>query len=154
MTAGATAPAVVEATAAGRHRDGGVPGDAHGGASGDAADRGRTRIADRVVEKIAARAVAEVDSATGVARQVLGVRLGSASEDSRARVTADVDGGVVTVHASMAVRWPAPVREVTRQVRANVTDRVQSLTGLRVEYVDIDVPQLLTGTADEDRRVI
>lgn len=120
----------------------------------DVADRGRTRIADRVVEKIAARAVAEVDQATGVPRQVLGVRLGTTGPDTRARVDADIDGGVVTVRVSMAVRWPAPVRAVTRQVRGHVTERLQTLTGLRVEQVDIDVPTLLTATADdEDRRV-
>ena len=118
-----------------------------------AAERGRTRIADRVVEKIAARAVAEVDNATGVARQALGVRLGSAGPDRAARVDAEVDGGVVTVLASMAVRWPAPVRTVTRQVRAHVTDRVQSLTGLRVEQVDIDVTSLVANSGGEDRRV-
>lgn len=120
---------------------------------GSAAERGRTRIADRVVEKIAARAVAEVDNATGVARQLLGVRLGSPGPGSAARVDAEVDGGVVTVRAAMAVRWPAPVRAVTRQVRTHVTERVESLTGLRVEQVDIDVTTLLTGTGDEDRRV-
>ena len=118
-----------------------------------AAERGRTRIADRVVEKIAARAVAEVDNATGVARQALGVRLGSAGPDRAARVDAEVDGGVVTVRTSMAVRWSASVRTVTRQVRAHVTDRVQSLTGLRVEQVDIDVTSLVANSGDEDRRV-
>ena len=60
---------------------------------------------------------------------------------------------MVTVRASMAVRWPALVRTVTRQVRANVTDRVQSLTGLRVEQVDIDVTSLVADSGDEDRRV-
>lgn len=118
------------------------------------AQRGRTRIADRVVEKIAARAVAEVDNATGVARSVLGVRLGSAGPDSTANVSADVDGGVVAVKAVMSVRWPAPVRTVTRQVRTNVTDRVQNLTGLHVQYVDIEVAILLTTDQDDDRRVI
>ena len=118
------------------------------------AERGRTRIADRVVEKIAARAVAEVDNATGVARSVLGVRLGSANADSTAKVTAEVDGGVVAVTAVMSVQWPAPIRAVTRQVRANVTDRIQTLTGLQVQYVDIDVTTLLTGSRDDDRRVV
>jgi uncharacterized alkaline shock family protein YloU len=127
----------------------------HGGAGHpvDVAERGRTRIADRVVEKIAARAVAEVDRATGVPRQVLGVRLGSAGPDSRVRVNAEVDGTVVIVRVSMAVQWPAPVRTVTRQVRGHVTERLQTLTGLRVGQVDIDVPTLLTATADEGRRV-
>lgn len=139
-------------------RAGGGPqpdGDAQGSAGRlEPAQRGRTRIADRVVEKIAARAVAEVDNATGVARKVLGVRLGSAGPDSSANVSADVDGGVVAVKAVMSVRWPAPVRTVTRQVRTNVTDRVQNLTGLRVQYVDIEVATLLTGERDDDRRVI
>lgn len=105
-------------------------------------DRGRTRIADRVVEKIAARAVAEVDNATGVARKVLGIHLGRTGGDAPARVNADVDGGVVLVRVSMAVRWPVPVRAVTRQVRAHVTDRVAELTGLQVTEVDIDVSTL------------
>lgn len=118
------------------------------------ADRGRTRIADRVVEKIAARAVAEVDNATGVARTVLGVRVGSAGQDSTAKVSADVDGGVVAVRAVMSVQWPAPVRTVTRQVRTNVTERVQNLTGLRVQYVDIEVTTLVTSDRDDDRRVV
>lgn len=118
------------------------------------AERGRTRIADRVVEKIAARAVAEVDRATGTPRQILGVRLGGTAADTRARVVADVDGGVVTVSVAMAVRWPAPVREVSRQVRAHVTGRLEDLTGLRVAQVDIDVPTLLTENDDEGRRVI
>lgn len=131
------------------------PADGGPGADlAEPAERGRTRIADRVVEKIAARAVAEVDNATGVARSVLGVRLGSANADSTAKVTADVDGGVVAVTAVMSVQWPAPVRAVTRQVRANVTDRIQTLTGLQVQYVDIEVTTLLTGSSDDDRRVV
>ena len=135
----------------------GGPDPADGGPGADLAapaERGRTRIADRVVEKIAARAVAEVDNATGVARSVLGVRLGSANADSTANVTAEVDGGVVAVTAVMSVQWPAPVRAVTRQVRANVTERIQTLTGLQVQYVDIEVTTLLTGSRDDDRRVV
>lgn len=129
-------------------------GQASGAELPEPDQRGRTRIADRVVEKIAARAVAEVDNATGVARSVLGVRLGSAGPGSTANVSADVDGGVVAVKAVMSVRWPAPVRTVTRQVRANVTNRIQDLTGLHVQYVDIQVTALLTASGDEDRRVI
>jgi uncharacterized alkaline shock family protein YloU len=120
----------------------------------DAAGRGRTRIADRVVEKVASQAVAEVDNATGVARRVLGVNLGSAGPDSQARVDAEIDGSVVTIRVSMAVRWPASVRTVTRQVRTHVTGRVRDLTGLHVAYVDVTVPVLLAGGDDEIRRVV
>ena len=48
----------------------------------------------------------------------------------------------------------APVRTVTRQVRTNVTDRIQNLTGLQVQYVDIEVSTLLTDAGDDDRRVV
>ncbi|HEY9475157.1 MAG TPA: Asp23/Gls24 family envelope stress response protein [Mycobacteriales bacterium] len=111
-----------------------------------AADRrGVTNIADRVVEKIAARAVAEVDLATGTPRQLLGLRAGRASKDT-ARVDAQVTGNVVTVRITVAVRWPASVVRVTRQVRAHVTERLRTLTGLDVAWVDIDVPVLLAET--------
>ncbi len=110
----------------------------------DPAQRGRLTIADRVVEKVAAQAVTEVDRATGAPRTVLGQTLGRASEDSPARTSAQVDGDLVTVTVSMSVSWPAPVRDVTAQVRRRVVDRVEELTGLHVADVDIDVPTLLT----------
>ncbi len=110
----------------------------------DPPHRGRLTIADRVVEKVAAQAVTEVDRATGAPRTVLGQALGRATEDSPARTSALVDGDLVTVTVSMSVRWPAPVREVTAQVRRRVVERVEELTGLHVAEVDIDVPTLLT----------
>lgn len=109
-----------------------------------AGDRGRLTIADRVVEKVAAQAVAEVDRATGAPRRVLGQTLGRASEDTPARTSANVDGDIVTVTVSMSVTWPAPVRDVTAEVRRRVVQRVGELVGLQVAEVDIDVPTLLT----------
>lgn len=119
--------------------------------SEEAAERGITTIADRVIEQIVAQAVAEVDRATGSARQVLGVSLGSTDESTRARVSASVDGGIVSVHVVLAVRWPHPVREVTREVREHVTATVARLAGLRVADVDIEVTELLTATSPPSR---
>lgn len=115
------------------------------------AERGTTTIADRVVERIAAQAVAEVDRAAGATRQVLGVSLGSTDETTKARVSATVDGGIVSVHVVLAVRWPHPVREVTREVRDHVSEQVAQLTGLRVADVDIEVAELLTATTPAAR---
>lgn len=112
---------------------------------------GRTTIADRVVERIAAQAVSEVDSATGVVRHVLGVALGTTTEDTKARVAADVDGGIVFVRVDLAVVWPSAVRTVTREVREHVIWRVQRLTGLRVADVDVEVSEILTETAQPAR---
>lgn len=117
----------------------------------DGGGPGSTTIADRVVERVAARAVSEVDDAGGVARQVLGVPLGSTDENTPARVSADVDGGIVSVQVLLAVVWPSPVRAVTRRVREHVIARVEQLTGLRVADVDIEVSHLLTHTPTASR---
>lgn len=113
---------------------------------GEAADqRGVTTITDAAIERIAARAVAEVDLATGTPRQILGVLLGGTRVHTPARVDAAVIDGVIRVRIALSVHWPAPVRRVTGQVRAHVTDRLATLTGLDVGWVDIDVPTLFTG---------
>ena len=109
------------------------------------AQRGSLRIADRVVEKVAARAVTEVDLATGAPRTVLGLRMSAPDPDAPARADARVDGQVVSVRVTLAVRWPAPVRQVAQQVRSHLTSRINALTGLQVAEVDVDVPTLITG---------
>lgn len=104
--------------------------------------RGVTVIRDRVVERIAARVVSELDLATGAPPELLGMRVGPVRAGSPARVDATVSGDLVGVRIAMSVRWPAPVRRVTRNVRRQVTERLARLTGLRVGWVDIDVTAL------------
>lgn len=114
--------------------------------------RGVTTIRDRVVEKIAAHAVSELDLATGAPRELLGVRIGGVRDGTPARVDATVSGDVVGVRIAISVRWPAPIRGVTRHVRAHVAERLRTLTGLRVGWVDVDVTALpgrdLSGRVD------
>ena len=113
-----------------------------------AGQRGSTDIADRVVEKIAAGAVAEVDDAYGSARRLLGLRMPGATAP---RVTVLIDGHLATVRVAMSVRYPAPIRQVAREVREHVMERVGKLTGLDVRHVDIEIPTLIT--PDRGRRV-
>ncbi len=117
-------------------------------------DRGRLVVADRVVEKIASQAATEVDRATGAPRRVLGVSLGSAlgSADERPQVSARVDWPVATVSVVMSVAWPAPVLEVTEQVRRHVEEQLATLAGVRTAGVDIRVTAL-PGPRSGDRRV-
>jgi uncharacterized alkaline shock family protein YloU len=104
-----------------------------------AADRGELTIADRVVERIVEAAVAEADRVTGASPSALGRALWIATEGTRARVAATVDGGVVTATVRLSVRWPEPVLEVARRTRDRIVDRVEAMTGLRVAEVDIAV---------------
>lgn len=113
--------------------------------------RGTTRIQPRVVEKVAAQAVQEVDSATGTARTVLGIAVGSTSQSSSAHVSARVDGDTALVDVTMTVIYPASVREVTRATRRHIRERVLQLTGVQVSEVDITVAGLRADRPDLPR---
>jgi uncharacterized alkaline shock family protein YloU len=104
-----------------------------------AEERGRTEIADRVPERIAARVNREADQAGGVTRRLLGVALGHSGTAAPPRVSAQVDGGLVTMRMTVSVAYPAPVRQVVRRLRERVIGRVGELTGLRVGLVEVDV---------------
>jgi len=65
--------------------------------------RGTTHYTDRVVEKIAAQAVHEIAATRGAARRLLGVPVGHDTGGQQpARVSAEVDGDIVTVFVRMA----------------------------------------------------
>lgn len=114
-------------------------------------DRGTTTIEERVVERIAAQAVTEVSDATGAARRVLGVTLGSATADRAARVSARVDGPIATVEVTMTVIYPASVRDVTSRLRQHLAERVLELTGITVQQVDITVTGMSVQRPDTPR---
>ncbi len=107
-----------------------------------AEQRGQTTIADRVVERIAARAAQEVEGAYGVTRWLRGKPPGGADRPP-ARVTAQVDGQLATFTVRLSIAYPEPVREVSRQVREHMRERVGELTGLTVRQVDIEVTRLV-----------
>ncbi|MBA3524196.1 MAG: Asp23/Gls24 family envelope stress response protein [Geodermatophilaceae bacterium] len=118
--------------------------------SRNAGGAGRLRIADRVIEKIAGQAAREVDRAGGAGRRVLGVAVGS-GDTAPPRVQARMHGDVATVSIDLSVAWPAPLREVTVQVRQRVTERLAELAGVRQAQVDIRVIALVADTPTERR---
>ena len=91
--------------------------------------RGRTTIADRVVAKIATRAVAEFGQAGGAAR-----------------VSARINGNLAMIEMRLSLAYPEPVRSLTREVRRHVMERVNTMTGIEVRHVDIEVARLLRGS--------
>ena len=111
------------------------------------AERGRTTIADRVVAKVAAQAATEVDHAAGLRRSLAGRAHGA----PRVRASADVDGHVASLKLDLAVDYPSPVRQVTRAVRQQVTERVTTLCGMQVDHVDITVAALRRAPVDTRR---
>nr|WP_245652990.1 Asp23/Gls24 family envelope stress response protein [Herbidospora sakaeratensis] len=59
------------------------------------------------------------------------------------QVTASVSGAVAAVRLGIAVRYPAPVRQVAAEARERLMSRVRDLTGIAVENVDVDVVRLV-----------
>jgi uncharacterized alkaline shock family protein YloU len=105
-------------------------------------ERGRMVVADRVVEKVAGYAVTLVSDAGAPPRRVLGVNVGEARPEHAANVEAEVHGAVATVRATISVRWPRSIPEVVAAVRQRIRSEVTATTGVRVDYVDVDVTYL------------
>ncbi|GAA2156985.1 Asp23/Gls24 family envelope stress response protein [Actinomadura napierensis] len=104
-----------------------------------ATERGRTTISDRAVARIVAKAAQETAGTGGLGRSVLGVGMPGRRA---ARTDVHVNGEVVTAKVALSVAYPMPVRDVARQVRESVRDRVEAMTGLTVRQVDVDVAEL------------
>ena len=103
--------------------------------------RGHTTLADRVVAKIAAAAVTEVDQARGLPTgRLRGLVPGAHTE--RADVDADIDGQLALLTVRLSVTYPAPVRTITRAVRAHITARIAQLCEVTVGQLDIQVDAL------------
>jgi uncharacterized alkaline shock family protein YloU len=128
---------------------------AHAGRS----ELGTITIADGVVSKIAARAAAENPDAGAAAAQVLGHavpgagHLGVRGTDlgGLPKTSVQVDGSKAYVTLEISVRWPAPVPQVTAQVRGHVRARVKELAGLDADEVHIVVAGLATDIAAPPR---
>jgi uncharacterized alkaline shock family protein YloU len=113
---------------------------------------GSITITDQVVTKIAACAAAEHPDAGAAATRMLGHavpgagHLGVRGTDLGAlpSTSVKVDGSKAFVTMEISIRWPAPVLEVTEQIRRLVQDRVAELTGLQVDEVHIVVSDLAT----------
>ncbi len=118
----------------------------------DPGERGRLHIAERVVERVAGYAVTLVPDATAAPRRVLGRSMGQRDEEDEAKVSAEVHGGTASVHATIAVRWPASVRAVAQEVRTRIRDDLTHITQVTVDHVDIDVVSLPAETT-RTRRV-
>ncbi|MGH8908513.1 MAG: Asp23/Gls24 family envelope stress response protein [Egibacteraceae bacterium] len=119
-------------------------------------ERGTTSIADSVVAKIASLAVREVEGVSGVGGALSGA-MGQVVSRIRGREHATQGVGVevgttqAAIDVTLRVSYPVPIPQVAGQVRENVIDRVETLTGLEVVEVNIAVIGLdFPGEADDE----
>ena len=114
-------------------------------------ERGSTTISEAVVSKIAGIAAQEVEKVQmgGGAAAAVGGFLesvtgavsggGSTGGGSNRGVSVEVGEQEAAVDLNMAVEYGVPLPQTTEQVRRNVINRVESLTGLNVTEVNITV---------------
>ena len=115
-------------------------------------ERGRTTIGDAVVAKIAGIAAQEVEKVQmgggaaaavgGFLESVTGSVTGgsSAGGGSPTRgVSVEVGEEEAAVGLTMALEYGVPIPQTTEQVRRNVVNRLENLTGLSVREVNITV---------------
>jgi len=112
-------------------------------------DRGSTSIGDAVVTKIAGIAAQEVEKVQmgggttaavgGFLQSVTGNVTGGGGGNFSRGVSVEVGEEEAAVDLTMAVEYGQSIPRVTDAVRRNVINRVENLTGLRVNEVNITV---------------
>lgn len=103
--------------------------------------RGTLNIPADVVAKIAAQAAWEVDSVGSASGGVLGI--GARREfNQRPAGQARIFGQSAVIDLDLGIAYPAPLRATAARIREHVIERVEHLTGLKAEQVDIKISWL------------
>jgi uncharacterized alkaline shock family protein YloU len=124
---------------------------------GDPAARGRTTIADGVVEKIAGMAARDVDGVhtmgSGLSRTFGAVRdrvPGGGTKSVTRGVKAEVGEVQAALDLEIVVEYGVSIADVARDVRENVINAVERMTGLEVVEVNIAVSDVKLPEDEEE----
>ena len=120
-------------------------------------DRGATTISDTVVSSIAGMAAQEVEGvhmgggASRTASGVLGSLTGSESKTSG--ISVEVGRTETAIDLKMGIEYNKNILQTVEEVRRRITDRIQSMTGLRVKELNATITDI-TFPEKEERRSI
>lgn len=124
---------------------------------GDPGGRGRTTIADGVVEKIAGMAARDVDGVhamgSGLSRTFGAVRdrvPGGTTKSVTRGVKAEVGEVQAALDLEIVVEYGVSIADVARDVRENVINAVERMTGLEVVEVNIAVSDVKLPEEEEE----
>ncbi len=110
-------------------------------------ERGRTTISDSVVAQIAGIAAQETDGVHmgGSASRAAGGVLSSitGSEGQTRGVSVEVGTTEAAVDLTMGVEYGRNILEVVEEVRRRISERVESLTGLRVTELNATISDIV-----------
>jgi uncharacterized alkaline shock family protein YloU len=123
-------------------------------------DTGRTRIGEVVVAKIAGRAAREIPGVhamgAGAPRRMGQLRglVAGGTDANQQGVSVEVGEREAAVDLDIVTWYGQSIADVSEAVRRNVVDRVQSMTGLTVIEVNINVDDVyVEGDDDREPRV-
>ncbi|MFE4450966.1 Asp23/Gls24 family envelope stress response protein [Streptomyces sp. NPDC056796] len=125
-----------------------------GGSSGDKT-RGTTTIADGVVATIAGIAIRETEGVYSVGRgasKAIGAvagRMGGSSGGGRG-VKVEVGEKQAAIDVDIEVEYGIPIHELADQVRSRAADAVETMTGLEVVEININVFDVHMPGDDDD----
>lgn len=130
-------------------------GTALGTGNSDGGTRGTTTIADTVVSTIAGIAVRETDGVHSVGRgasRALGAVKDkvSRSNDPGRGVKVEVGEKQAAVDVDIVVEYGIPILEAAKNIRTHVTDAVETMTGLEVVEININVLDVHVPGSDDD----
>ncbi|MBA3617351.1 MAG: Asp23/Gls24 family envelope stress response protein [Rubrobacter sp.] len=122
-------------------------------------DRGNTTIADSVVSKIAGISAQEVDGirmgsgASQTASNLLGSITGGGGSGSQTQgVTVEVGQEEAAVDLTLTAEYGKSIPQLAEAVRRNVSNRIESLVGLRVTEVNVTVQNIFFPQQEQERQ--
>jgi uncharacterized alkaline shock family protein YloU len=117
-------------------------------------DHGSTRIGDAVVSRIAGMAAGEVEGVYmgGAASRTAGGVLQSVTgSDSQKRgVSVEIGRTEAAIDLTMGIEYGRNILDLVGQVRNRITQRVESLTGLRVTELNVTVSDIIFHEGESD----
>ena len=120
-------------------------------------ERGTTTISGTVVSQVAGIAAQEVEGVHmggGGSRTASGV-LGSitGSESKTSGISVDVGRTEVAIDLKMGVEYNKHILRVVEEVRRRITDRVETMTGLRIKELNATITDITFPEKEERRRI-
>ncbi|GHA94229.1 MULTISPECIES: Asp23/Gls24 family envelope stress response protein [Streptomyces] len=132
-----------------------LDGSATTGRSRGGGGRGTTTIADNVVSAIAGIAIRETDGVHAIGRgasKALGAVKGRMSGSSGAghAIKVEVGSKQTAIDVDIKVDYGIPIHELADRIRTHVTDAVETMTGLEVVEININVFDVHVPGEDDD----
>ena len=120
-------------------------------------ERGNTTIADNVVSKVAGIAAQEVDGirmgsgASQTASNLLGSITGGSGGSQTQGVSVEVGQEEAALDLTLTAEYGKSIPQLAEAVRRNVSNRVESLVGLRVTEVNITVQNIFFPQQEQEQ---